>query len=592
MGGGQALVDGLAAQAERLGVAFRYETTALRLEQDEDGRVVALLARDHAGRTRFAGRVVLACGGFEGNGEMMTRYVGPRAVFLRPICKGGYFNRGEGIRMALDIGAAGAGEFGSFHAEPIDPRSGVSEPSVFIFPYGILVNKEGRRFTDEAPGTVDAHYERVTRRIFEQRDGIAWVVLDARHTRIPNYRLGIRTDKPPVAAASLPELAAALGLPADALQATVAEYNAACVPGEFRPLELDGLATRGLAPPKSNWAVPLDEPPFHAYPIMSANVFTFGGLQVDAGARVLDRDGLPIPGLYAAGEIIGLYYGTYTGATSVLKGMVFGRIAGQDAAQPAQRLMRLRGRVALVTGAAGGIGGAVARRFAQEGAALCLADRAGTDAVAAAVAELGGRSIQAGLDVTRRAEMDAAVAATLAAFGRLDILVNVAGVVSLGPAATLAEAEWDRVLDVNLKGTFLACQAVIPAMRRQRYGRIVNLGSVIGKNGGNPRPWIDPAEQTQASNAAYGASKAGVHALTFFLARELAADGITVNAVAPGPIASAMTADFPASLRALIPVGRMGRAEDVAAAVLFLAGEESGFVTGEVLDVNGGMWAD
>jgi tricarballylate dehydrogenase len=180
---------------------------------------------------------------------------------------------------------------------------------------------------------VDAHYERVTRRIFEQRDGIAWVVLDARHTRIPNYRLGIRTDKPPVAAASLPELAAALGLPADALQATVAEYNAACVAGEFRPLELDGLATRGLAPPKSNWAVPLDEPPFHAYPIMSANVFTFGGLQVDAGARVLDRDGLPIPGLYAAGEIIGLYYGTYTGATSVLKGMVFGRIAGEDAAQ-------------------------------------------------------------------------------------------------------------------------------------------------------------------------------------------------------------------------------------------------------------------
>ena len=210
--------------------------------------------------------------------------------------------------------------------------------------------------------------------------------------------------------------------------------------------------------------------------------------------------------------------------------------------------MRLHGRVALVTGAAGGIGGAVARRFAQEGAALCLADRAGTDVVAAAVAGLGGRSVQAGLDVTRRAEMDAAVAATLAAFGRLDILVNVAGVVSLGPAATLAEAEWDRVLGVNLKGTFLACQAVIPAMRRQRYGRIVNLGSVIGKNGGNPRPWIDPAEQAQASNAAYGASKAGVHAVTFFLARELAADGITVNAVAPGPIASAMTADFPPAL--------------------------------------------
>lgn len=254
--------------------------------------------------------------------------------------------------------------------------------------------------------------------------------------------------------------------------------------------------------------------------------------------------------------------------------------------------MRLRDRVALVTGAAGAIGGAVARVFAREGAALCLADRAGTGGIASEVSALGGRAIETALDVTRRAEIDAAVAATLGAFGRLDILVNVAGIVSMGPAATLDEAEWDRVLDINLKGSFLACQAVIPAMRAQRYGRIVNLGSIIGKNGGNPRPWIDPAEQARASNVAYGASKAGVHAMTFFLARELAADGITVNAVAPGPIATAMTTSFPAHLAALIPVGRMGRAEEVAEAVLFLASETSGFVTGEILDVNGGMWAD
>lgn len=254
--------------------------------------------------------------------------------------------------------------------------------------------------------------------------------------------------------------------------------------------------------------------------------------------------------------------------------------------------MRLRDRVALVTGAAGGIGGAVARAFAREGASLCLADRTGTRVIATDLARTGARTIEAVLDVTRRAEVDAAVEATLAAFGRLDILVNVAGVVSMGPAATLDEAEWDRVLGINLKGSFLCCQAVIPAMRAQGYGRIVNLGSVIGKNGGNPRPWIDPSEQARASNAAYGASKAGVHAMTFFLARELAADGITVNAVAPGPVASAMTADFPAALKAMIPVGRMGRAEDVAEAVLFLAGEAAGFITGEVLDVNGGMWAD
>ncbi len=248
---------------------------------------------------------------------------------------------------------------------------------------------------------------------------------------------------------------------------------------------------------------------------------------------------------------------------------------------------RLQGRVALVTGAAGGIGSAVARGFAAAGAQLCLADARGAEALAQ---ELGALAVT--LDVTQRAQIDAVVAATLQRYGRLDILVNVAGIVGFGAAATLAEDDWDRILAVNLKGSFLCCQAVIPAMRTQRYGRIINLGSVIGKNGGNPRPWIDPAEQARASNIAYGASKAGVHAMTFFLARELAADGITVNAIAPGPIASAMTTDLPATLRALIPVGRMGQAADVADAALFLAGEAAGFVTGEVLDINGGLWSD
>jgi tricarballylate dehydrogenase len=336
VGGGEAMIEALAARSNKLGAQFFYETTALALEQGEDGSITGLVVRNPKGRVSLAGRVVLACGGFEGNAEMMSRYVGPRSAYLRPICRGGYFNRGEGIQMALGIGAAAAGDFGSYHAEPIDPRAGGSEPSVFIFPYGILVNKDGRRFVDEAPGTVDAHYERVTRRIYEQRDGLAYTILDAKHLRIPNYRLGIRTRKPPVSADSIETLATALQVPPEALGATVRDYNAACAPGSWRPLELDGLATRGLAPPKSNWAAPLDEPPFHAYPIISANVFTFGGLKIDPRARVLDADGMPINGLYAAGEIIGTYYRTYTGATSVLKGMVFGRIAGTDAAQLAK----------------------------------------------------------------------------------------------------------------------------------------------------------------------------------------------------------------------------------------------------------------
>ena len=195
-------------------------------------------------------------------------------------------------------------------------------------------------------------------------------------------------------------------------------------------------------------------------------------------------------------------------------------------------------------------------------------------------------------DGTQAAAIDTLIGRALAAFGRIDILVNVAGVSSFGSATTLPEAEWDRVLSHNLKSVFLCTQAVVAPMRSRRYGRIVSIGSILGKNGGNPRPWIDPAEQARAGNVAYGASKAGINALTFYFAKELAADGITVNAVAPGPIASPMTTNFPDTLRALIPVGRMGTAADVADAVTFLAGEAAGFVTGEVLDVNGGAWCD
>jgi len=334
VGGGEALVEALAAKAEGLGVTFLYHTTARRLLTDDDGTVHGLLAH-HAqeGGVRLKGAVVLACGGFEGNSALMAKYMGPRSVYLRPVCKGGYFNRGEGIEMAFAAGAAPSGEFGSYHAEPVDPRSGVSEPSIFIFPYGVLVNKAGQRFADEAPGTVDAYYERVTRRIYEQEQGIAYVILDQRVKDVPNYRLAIRTDQPAIEADTLGALAAKIGLPAGALEATVQRYNAAC-PAEagFKPLELDGLATQGLTPVKSNWSRRIEQGPFIAYPIISSNVFTFGGLKINPSGQVLDTDGNPMKNLYAAGEIVGTYYTNYTGATSVLKGLVFGRRSAQHIA--------------------------------------------------------------------------------------------------------------------------------------------------------------------------------------------------------------------------------------------------------------------
>jgi tricarballylate dehydrogenase len=277
--------------------------------------------------------VVLASGGFQGNAEMMTRYIGPRAQHLGMMSRGCHYNKGEGIRMALEIGAAPCGEFGSWHASPMDPRSSRAGASIYIYPYGIIVNRLGERFTDEAPGPTDETYETIARTINAQPGGIAWAVLDAATSDLPNRNAVLRTEHGPLEADSLEGLAAKLKLPADAFLRTVEAYNAACRPGHFAALELDGLATEGLAIRKSNWARPIAVAPFRAWPIISSCVFTFGGLRVNPRAQVVNTQGDAIPGLYAAGETMGLYYGTYTGATSVLKGLVFGRLAGLDAAR-------------------------------------------------------------------------------------------------------------------------------------------------------------------------------------------------------------------------------------------------------------------
>ena len=342
VGGGLALVETLGDWVEKRGASVFYRTTARGLLQDAGGAVIGLAAVGPGNQALelHAPAIVLACGGFEGNAEMLVRYLGPRARYLRPVARGGYYNKGEGIRMALAIGAAPCGDFGAIHAEPLDPRSGVAEPIVLVFNYGILVNKRGERFVDEAPATVDATYEAITRLVNEQPEGIAYAILDAKIDEVPGWRRSVRSDQPAIAAATLGELAGLIGVDGAALERTVAAYNAACpagTAGTFKPLELDGLATRGgLAPPKSHWSRPLDRAPFLAYPIICGNCFTFGGVKVNAKSQVLNADGEVIQGLYAAGEMIGLYYGTYTGATSVLRGAVFGRIAGLDAAARAR----------------------------------------------------------------------------------------------------------------------------------------------------------------------------------------------------------------------------------------------------------------
>jgi NAD(P)-dependent dehydrogenase (short-subunit alcohol dehydrogenase family) len=248
--------------------------------------------------------------------------------------------------------------------------------------------------------------------------------------------------------------------------------------------------------------------------------------------------------------------------------------------------LSFKGQVALVTGGCGGIGTAIANALAKHGAKVVVADlREPTTALASGMSfvELDVRDVTAVLHVMK---------STSQRFGRIDVLINAAGVVTSGSAAAVTESQWDHVMSINLKGSFFCCQAVMPYMKAASYGRIVNIGSVLGKNGGNPRPWINNSEQAKAGNVAYGVTKAGVHAMTAYLAKELARFSITVNALAPGPVESSMTKSFPQVLKDLIPLGRMGRPEEISDAALFLASSRAGFITGEVLDINGGLWND
>ena len=281
----------------------------------EDAAATGVRAVGPHGPLTVHGQVILACGGYEGNSELLARYHGEKGMVCRPVARGGHYNKGEGIEMALRAGAATAGNFALFHAEPIDPRSGEPEAAIFSFSYGILVNADGRRFVDEAPGPADAWYERITRVIQAQPRGLGYLILDAAHRAAAERP---RLDPHRSATDHRPRSRRARGRARAAGRRHCARRWPRTTPragraSSSRPAS-DGLATEGLTPPKSNWARPLAGP-FHAYPIMAANVFTFGGLRTDEDARVLDRDGRAIPGLFAAGELTGLYYSNYTGST-------------------------------------------------------------------------------------------------------------------------------------------------------------------------------------------------------------------------------------------------------------------------------------
>ncbi len=342
-GGGPGLIDVLSESARKSGVTVWYDARATELLFDGEA-VIGVKVRRNGGKPEpvRAQAVVLACGGFQSNPEMRARYLGPGWETAK--VRGTRFNTGDGINMALAIGAASYGNWSGCHAvgwERNAPEFG--DPAVgdqfqkHSYPFGIMVNADGRRFVDEGADFRNHTYAKYGRVILNQPGQFAWQIFDAKvkHLLRPEYNIHQVTK---VTAATIEKLAPQLeGVDAKAFLEEIATYNAAVRTDiGFDPNVKDGRCTEGLPVNKSNWANRIDEGPFEAYAVTCGITFTFGGLRITNGAQVVDTDLRPIPGLYAAGELVGgIFYNNYPGGTSLLSGAVFGRIAGNNAAAAA-----------------------------------------------------------------------------------------------------------------------------------------------------------------------------------------------------------------------------------------------------------------
>lgn len=335
VGGGPGLVEALHEEAERLGIQVLFDAMATELIHDDAG--VHGVIFKHKGKTTevHAKAVILASGGFHANTEMRTRYLGPKWDLAH--ARGSRFNTGEGIQMALNIGAKPYGNWSGAHSVGGDRylpefTEGFQKLS---YPFGIMVNAEGKRFLDEGADFRNYTYAKYGKIILEQPGQFAWQIFDQKVTQLlrDEYRIKQVTK---VKANTLKELAEKLeGVDSEAFLKEIKEYNAAVrqdIP--FNPNIKDGRGTEGLAVRKTNWANTLDEGPFEAYAVTCGITFTFGGLRINTNSEVQDVLSQSIPGLYAAGELVGgLFYFNYPGGAGLMAGSVFGKIAGENAAR-------------------------------------------------------------------------------------------------------------------------------------------------------------------------------------------------------------------------------------------------------------------
>jgi tricarballylate dehydrogenase len=343
VGGGPGLVQALYDRAAALGIEVRYGSGATALLLDERGAIRGLRCRDERGFHELpATAVVLGCGGFEANPEWRTRYLGPGWELAR--VRGTRHNTGDGIRMAIEAGAQAYGHWSGCHAVAWDanaPEFGDRRVGDLFqkhsYPLGLIVNVRGERFVDEGADFRNYTYAKYGRAILQQPQRLAFQLFDQQTVALLREEYRIR-EVTRAEAGTIEELAARLEIDPAGLADTVAAYNAAVEPGPFNPAVLDGKRTRGITPPKSNWALPLDRPPFVGFAVTCGITFTFGGLRVTQEAQVLDTADRPMPGLYAAGELVGgLFYQNYPGGAGLMAGSVLGKLAGEHAASYAAK---------------------------------------------------------------------------------------------------------------------------------------------------------------------------------------------------------------------------------------------------------------
>jgi tricarballylate dehydrogenase len=339
VGGGPGLVDSLTQIAKKNGIEIWYRAKAVSLVADDSGVHGVVVKVRGKTQTLTSKSVVLAAGGFQANPEMRARYLGPGWELAK--VRGTRFNTGDVIRMALDIGAAPTGNWSGCHAvawERNAPEFGDlavgDQFQKHSYPWGVYLNAEGRRFVDEGADFRNYTYAKYGRVILSQPGQFAWQVFDAKVKAQlrDEYKIKQVTK---VVAQTLEELVGKLeDVDKDVALKEILEYNAAVrqdIP--FDPNVKDGRRTQGLRIDKSNWANTLDKPPFEAYAVTCGITFTFGGLRITPQAQVLSTDGEPIPGLFAAGELVGgIFWFNYPGGTGLTNGAVFGRIAGASAA--------------------------------------------------------------------------------------------------------------------------------------------------------------------------------------------------------------------------------------------------------------------